>query len=100
MRKTVHAILVSLFTLFALRAHAAEKMRVEKLDLSQYPFIKMYITYVDSDGRVITGRAKEEFHLVLDSADQGSATCEKNCGVITFDTPMPPTNLAPNVNVV
>jgi FHA domain/von Willebrand factor type A domain len=91
MRKLAATVLFSLFTLFAFGAHAADKLRVERLDLGDYPTIKMFVTYVDSDGRVITGRQKEEFHLVLDSADQGAAT-----GLVTFDTAAPPVN----VNVV
>ena len=74
MRKLLATFLFSLFALAPVAAHAADKLRIEKLDLTAYPDVKMYLTYVDTDGHVVSGRQKEEFHLILDSADQGSAT--------------------------
>jgi hypothetical protein len=55
-------------------ARASDKLRLERLDLKSSPTIKMYLTYVDGDGRVITGRAKEDFKISVDSAEQGTAT--------------------------
>jgi len=55
-------------------AGAAEKMRLERLDDKSAPTIKLYLTYVDGEGRVITGRAKEDFKISIDSAEQGTAS--------------------------
>jgi FHA domain/von Willebrand factor type A domain len=89
MRKIALAAL-TIFAFLALGAaagpaHAADKLRIERLDLSAYPTMRLFVTYVDSDGRVITGRAKEDFHLILDSADQGVSQ-----GAVSFDTYVPP----------
>ena len=59
---------------------AADKLRLERMDLRNAPGFRMYLSYVDSDGRVITGRNKEDFKLLLDSAEQGSAAV-----LTTFD---------------
>src|SRR6185312_12917320 len=69
-------------------AHAADKLRLERLDLKASPTIKMYLTYVDGEGRVITGRAKEDFKISIDSAEQGTASA-----VQTFDETKEPVNV-------
>ncbi len=66
-------LVVILAMLVARDADAADKLRLERLDLSRSPTIRAYLTLTDGEGRVITGRAKEEFKLVLDSAEQGPA---------------------------
>ncbi|HEX8951303.1 MAG TPA: VWA domain-containing protein, partial [Polyangia bacterium] len=55
-------------------ARAADKLRLERMDLKASPTLRLYLTYVDAEGRAITGRAKEDFRIVIDSAEQGSAT--------------------------
>src|SRR5689334_4911302 len=91
MRFFKHALLlfVPLFIgLGATPVRAADKLRLERLDLTKSPTIKMYLTYIDSDGRVVTGRSKDEFKLILDSAEQGGAS-----SVTTFDQAGEPINL-------
>lgn len=66
---------------FALPAHAEKgKLHFERADVSKYPVLKLYLTLVENDGRVITGKGKEDFKLVFDSNEQGTATDVK-----TFD---------------
>src|SRR5262245_12046323 len=60
--------------LLASTAYAGDKLRLERLDVQKWPTVRMYLTYTDSDGRVVTGRGKENFRLALDSAEQGNAT--------------------------
>jgi hypothetical protein len=69
-------------------AHAADKLRLERIDFRKTPTINLYLTYLDSDGRAVTGRAKEDFHLILDGADQGPAV-----GLQTFADSKEPINL-------
>jgi hypothetical protein len=56
------------------RAGRADKLHFERVDVSGYNYVKTYLTWVDADGRVVSGRPKEDFHFILDSADQGTAT--------------------------
>lgn len=90
MRK--HALIalsaLALVTLSAEAARAADKLRLERMDLKTSPTIKLYLTYVDGEGRVITGRAKEDFRIAVDSAEQGNATALQ-----TFDESKEPINL-------
>src|SRR5260370_1537366 len=67
------ALAFALVSLVAAGAHAADKLRLERMDAKGMPDIKLHLTYVDSDGRAITGRAKEDFKIVIDSAEQGTA---------------------------
>ncbi len=46
-------------------------LHIERADVSAYPLIKLYLTYVESDGRVITGKAKDDFKLTFESVEQG-----------------------------
>jgi hypothetical protein len=78
----------------ALPARAADKLRLERLDLSKSPTMKAYLTLVDGEGRVITGRQREEFKLILDSAEQGAAG-----QLTTFDLSNEPINLVVAVQV-
>src|SRR5688572_21144463 len=82
-------IVLALLTLLAsTTAFAADKLRLERADVSHWPSVRMYLSYVDGDGRVVTGRGKESFKLALDSAEQGSAAEAK-----TFDTTGEPVNV-------
>lgn len=69
-------------------ARAAEKLRLERMDLKGSPTIKLYLTYVDGEGRAVTGRAKEDFKIVIDSAEQGAASMLQ-----TFDESKEPINV-------
>jgi hypothetical protein len=69
-------------------AHAADKLRLERMDLKQSPTIKLYMTYVDGEGRPIVGRAKEDFKVVVDSAEQGTAAT-----LTTYDETKDPINI-------
>jgi hypothetical protein len=79
---------LALVTLTAGAARAADKARLERMDLKTSPTIRLYLTYVDSEGRAITGRAKEDFRIVVDSAEQGAATALQ-----TFEESKDPINL-------
>jgi hypothetical protein len=52
-------------------------MLLQRSDVRDYPLVKLYLTYVDADGRPITGRTKEQFTLVFDSNDIGPAVDAK-----------------------
>jgi hypothetical protein len=90
MLKLKHLSVTLTLALLALgsTAHASDKLKLERLQLKGNPDIKFYLTYLDGDGRPITGRVKEDFKLVLDQADQGTAT-----GVQTFADSKEPMNL-------
>jgi FHA domain-containing protein/VWA domain-containing protein len=89
MRKPVLAtVTFALVSLVAAGAHAADKLRLERMDLKGSPTIKLYLTYVDSDGRAATGRAKEDFKIVIDSAEQGTAS-----SLQTFEETKDPINV-------
>ncbi len=70
-------------TLFALGlfpslAHAgAGGLHLERADVSAYPLVKLYLTYVEADGRVVTGKTKDEFKFIFDSNEQGVAADAK-----------------------
>jgi FHA domain len=88
MRKHVLALAALSLVSLASTARAADKVRLERMDLKASPTVKMYITYVDGEGRVITGRGKEDFKIVIDSAEQGTATA-----VQSFDETKEPVDL-------
>ena len=69
-------------------AHAGDKLRLEKVDTSLMPRLKMYLTFVDTDGRPITGHAKDDFRMVIDSAEQGPAVAAQG-----FDESKEPINV-------
>src|SRR5256885_1621034 len=75
-------------TLIASGAHAADRLKLERIDVQRWPTVQMYLTLVDGDGRPIAARVKEDFRIILDSADQGSATAVK-----TFDQTGEPVNV-------
>src|SRR2546423_3768201 len=89
MRKILHALCaVALVSLTAAAAHAAEKTRLERLDVHGNPTLKFYVSVTDSDGRVVTGRNKEDLSIVVDSAEQGAAV-----QLQTFEETKDPVNL-------
>jgi hypothetical protein len=87
-----HALLalsaIALVSVGAGSARAADKVRLERMDLKASPTLRLYLTDVDADGRAITGRAKEDFRIVVDSAEQGTATALQS-----FDETKEPVNL-------
>jgi hypothetical protein len=92
MKSTVR-LFVSLLALGALSAtaHAADKLRLERTNWGKSPYPKYYLSLVDSDGQVITGKTATEFKLLMDSMEQGVAR-----SLTTFDQ----TDEAINVVVV
>ena len=58
MRALRFAAIAILFAAAALPARAADKLRLERLDLTKSPTMKAYLTLVDGEGRVITGRQR------------------------------------------
>jgi hypothetical protein len=89
MRKVVlAAVAFVLAALVAAPAHAADKLRLERTDLSKMPKMRMFLSLIDRDGRPIPGKQKEEFRLSLDSAEQGPALA-----VQSFDETKDPINL-------
>jgi hypothetical protein len=90
MRMSLAALFSFAVASFALspRAHAGDKLRLERMDLKGSPTLKLYLTYVDNDGRAITGRAKEDFKIAIDSAEQGTATALQ-----TFEETKEPINV-------
>jgi hypothetical protein len=63
-------VCVAVALLASSTAFAAEKLKIERLSWVKSPTVRQYLTYVDSDGRVITGASGENFKLVLDAAEQ------------------------------
>jgi hypothetical protein len=74
MQKYVVAASFALASFLSVNAHAADKLRLERVYLDDMPGIRLYVSLTDRDGRVVTGKQKEEFRLSIDSAEQGSAT--------------------------
>lgn len=56
------------------------KLHMERLNFDSMPDLRVYLTYVEGDGTVITGKTNADFKLLLDSAEQGAAK-----KLITFD---------------
>ena len=88
--------LCGLFLVAALApsARAADKLRLERLDFPDPPTMRVFITATDPEGRVVSGRTKEEIKLVLDGAEQGAAS-----QLVTFDTVNEPVNIIALVQV-
>lgn len=55
-------------------AEVGPKMRLERADVSEYPRVQLYLSYAEADGRVVTGKAREDFKLIVDSQEQGIAS--------------------------
>ena len=82
MRKHLRSLAaLTLLTAVALsqRADAAQVggLRLERADVSAYPLIKLYLSYVEADGRAVTGKTKDDFKLIFDSNEQGVAADAK-----------------------
>lgn len=75
-------------------AHAADKLRLERIDFPDSPTTRMFLTLTDAEGRVVSGRTKEEMKLMLDSAEQGPAT-----QLVAFEAINEPVNLVALVQV-
>jgi hypothetical protein len=88
MRKTAVALAFAFVALLSSRAHAADKLHLERMDTHQMPTLRFYLTLVDRDGRVASGKQKEDFRLSIDSAEQGAAT-----SLIGFDETKEPINV-------
>jgi hypothetical protein len=73
MLKRLSAVLCALASLGA-TAQATNKLHLERIDFKTTPTIKIYGTLLDGDGRVITGKQKDDVKLVLDAAEQGAAS--------------------------
>src|SRR5690348_4854000 len=71
--------LVALAALFAGGLARAEKpkLHLERVDVDKYPLIKAYLSLVEADGRVVTGKTKDDFKLIFDSNEQGTAADAK-----------------------
>ena len=55
-------------------AHAdGPKLHLERSDVSHYPIMKLYLSYVEADGRMVTGKTRENFKLTFDSNEQAAA---------------------------
>ena len=52
----------------------ADKLKIERLDVSRSPIATFYTTFIDNEGRVITQKAKEDFTLTVDSTEVGVGT--------------------------
>lgn len=74
MRKPALAFATALLALTASQAQAADKLRLEQIDQRTAPTVKLHLSLIDRDGRVISGKQKEEFKLSIDSAEQGAGT--------------------------
>ncbi|MSP60326.1 MAG: FHA domain-containing protein [Myxococcales bacterium] len=73
---------LSLFACLALvpapaRAAGVGGLHLERADVSAYPLVKLYLTYVEGDGRVVTGKTRDEFKFIFDSNEQGVAADAK-----------------------
>src|SRR4051812_34434377 len=53
------------------------KLHLERVDVDKYPLIKANLSLVESDGRVVTGKTKDDFKLIFDSNEQGTAADAK-----------------------
>ncbi len=52
-------------------------LRLERADVNAYPLVKMYLTYVEADGRIVTGKTRDDFKFIFDSNEQGTAADAK-----------------------
>jgi len=79
LRPAVAALALSALSLAPRASSAAPSggLRLERADVTAYPLLQLYLTYVEADGRVVTGKTKDEFKLIFDSNEQGSAADAK-----------------------
>src|SRR5947208_14420887 len=77
-RFAVTAVAALAALVFSASARAEKpKLHLERVDVDKYPLIKAYLTLVESDGRVVTGKTKDDFKLIFDSNEQGTAADAK-----------------------
>jgi hypothetical protein len=70
--QTLTAFFAAAFALaIAAPAGAADKLRLQRLDLHYSPTVTAYLSYLDGEGRPITGRTKDDFKLMFDGSEQG-----------------------------
>src|SRR5437879_5221063 len=84
--------IVSALALLALAgpARAADKLHLERIDFSYAPSVRMFLTYVDSDGRVISGKSAADFKLIVDSVEKGPAEDAKAFETVMVAVPNGP----------
>jgi FHA domain/von Willebrand factor type A domain len=82
--------ILSALALFAGTAQAADKLHLERIDFANAPYVRMYLTYVDGDGRVISGRQPADFKLIVDSAEKGPADDVKAFESVMLQAPNAP----------
>jgi hypothetical protein len=58
----------------------SKTLRLERFDFSALPDLRLYLSYIEGDGTVISGRVATDFVLNLDSQEQGAAKA-----LTTFD---------------
>jgi len=68
--------------LIAGSALAADKLKIERITWQKSPYARQYLSYIDSDGKVLTGRANTDFKLSLDAMEQP----DRSLTAVTFDT--------------
>ncbi len=88
MRKSVLALAFTLVALATGSARAADKLHLERVDAHLMPTVRFYLSLVDRDGHVPSGKVKEDFRLSIDSAEQGGST-----SLIGFDETKEPVNV-------
>jgi hypothetical protein len=80
MRSAVRGLVIALALARPVAAAPSTGLHLDRADVGDYPLVKLYMTYVEGDGRVVTGKTKEEFKFIFDSNEQGIASDVK-----TFD---------------
>jgi hypothetical protein len=61
-------------------ATAQPRMRLERFGFDKLPDLKVYLSFVEEDGTVVTGRQANDFKLIIGSADSGVGR-----SLVTFD---------------
>ncbi len=74
MRKTIFSAAVLAGALLASSVAQADKLKIERLDVSKSPIGTFYVTFTNNDGGIVTQKAKEEFTLTVDSTEVGVGT--------------------------
>jgi hypothetical protein len=74
MHKRNIALALVVVCLAAAPAWAGDKLRIERVDAKTVSTdVRVFLNYLDDEGRPITGRGKESFKLVIDSVERGLA---------------------------
>jgi hypothetical protein len=69
-------------------ARASDKLKLERIDLTRYPAMKLYLTAVDGEGRTIGGRVREDFNLLIDGMEQNGGASS----ALPFNQPLATAN--------